>query len=130
MHLLSIAILSGVMLTSLFPEELAPISPADAIKQIGKAQVLVEMKVQSAKDLLQRRGIIYLDSEQDFTDQNNLGIAISAEAAEQFKANGIPDPAGHFEGKMIRVRGCIMRFEERPYLPVHAAEQIVVIGNG
>jgi hypothetical protein len=115
------------MLAALLLDDLRPIPPSDAAKQIGEPQALVEMTVKSAKDRLRRRGIIYLDSEEDFTDPDNLGVAISAEAAEQFKVNGIRDPAQHFKGKTIRVRGCIMRFEERLYLPVHAAEQIVII---
>jgi hypothetical protein len=104
-----------------------PISLAEAIKQIGKPQVLVEMHVRSVKYRIEKRGIIYLDSAEDFTSPNNLGVAISAEAAEKFKTNGMPDPAKHFMGKTIHVRGCIMRFEERPYLPVHSPEQIVMI---
>jgi hypothetical protein len=127
MQLISLVTLSAGMLTALVLEELSPISPSDGAKQIGKPQVLVEMKVQSTKDRLERRGIVYLDSEEDFTDPKNLGIAISAEAAEKFKANGITDLAEHFQGKTIQVRGCVMRFEERPYLPVHAPEQIVII---
>jgi hypothetical protein len=129
MRLLSLVTLSAGMLTALFLVELSPISPSDAVKQIGKPHVLIEMKVRSAKDRLERRGIVYLDSEEDFTDPKNLGIAISAEAAEKFKANGIADLAEHFNGKTIQARGCIMRFEERPYLPVHTPEQIVIIAE-
>jgi hypothetical protein len=104
-----------------------PLSPAEAIEQIGKPQVVVELTVKSAKDRLVKRGIIYLDSEDDFADPKNLGVAISAQAAAKFKKAGIADPAEHFQGKTIRVTGCIMRFEERPYLPVHDPGQIVVV---
>ncbi len=108
-------------------DEPMPLNPVEAIKQIGKPKILVQMTVTKAKDRLEKRGIIYLDSEDDFNDEKNLGVAISAEAAEKFKANGIANPAAHFLGKMIQVRGCIMRFEERPYLPVLDADQIKVI---
>jgi hypothetical protein len=129
MRLISVFTLAAGMLTACFLEDLKPISPAEAIEQIGKPQVLVEMKVRATKDRLQKRGIINLDSEEEFTDPNNLGVAISAEAAEKFKAIGIHEPAKHFLGKTIQVRGCIMRFEERPYLPVYATEQIVIVGS-
>jgi hypothetical protein len=129
MRLVSVFTLAAGMLTAFFLEDPKPISPAEAIEQIGKPQVLVEMTVRAAKDRLERRGIIYLDSEAEFTDANNLGVAISAEAAEKFKAIGIHEPAKHFLGKTIQVRGCIMRFEERPYLPVFATEQIVIVGS-
>jgi hypothetical protein len=108
-------------------EDPKPVSAAEAIKRIGQPKVVVEMVVKKAKDRLEKRGIVYLDSEDDFTDPNNLGVAISAEAAAKFKAKGIADPAAHFLGKTIRVRGCVMRFEERPYLPVHDPDQITVV---
>ena len=129
MHVVSLMLLAAGLLAQLRVDSSTPISPAEAIAQIGKPQVLVTMNVRSTKNRLAKRGIIYLDSEEDFTSPTNLGVAISAEAAEKFKASGIADPANHFLGKDIRVRGCIMRFEERPYLPVHSPEQIVVAGR-
>jgi hypothetical protein len=122
----AIALGAGLLLL-LGGDAAMPVSPVEAIEQIGKPQIVVEMTVKSAKDRLAKRGIIYLDSEEDFADSQNLGVAISAEAAAKFKKDGIDDPAAHFKGKMIRVRGCIMRFEERPYLPVHDPRQIVVV---
>jgi hypothetical protein len=122
----AIALGSGLLLF-LSGDNAKPVSPPEAIGQIGKPQVFVEMTVKAAKDRLEKRGIIYLDSEEDFADPKNLGVAISAEAAAKFKKGGVDDPAVHFKGKTIRVRGCIMRFEERPYLPVHDPHQIVVV---
>jgi hypothetical protein len=104
-----------------------PVSPVEAIKLVGKPSVLVEMVVKKAKDRLEKRGIVFLDSEDDFHDAKNLGVAISAEAAVKFKAKGITDLAGHFQGKTIRVRGCVMMFETRPYLPVHDPDQITIV---
>jgi hypothetical protein len=106
-----------------------PISPAEAINQIGKPSVLVELTVKKAKDRLEKRGIVYLDSEDDFKDAKNLGVAISAEAAARFKQKGIADVAAYFQGKTIRVRGCVMQFEQRPYLPVHDPSQITLMGK-
>lgn len=104
-----------------------PITPTEAVKQVGKPSVVIEMTVKAAKDRLGKRGIIYLDSEADFKDDKNLGVAISAEAAAKFKNKGITDPAAHFKGKTVRVRGCVMRFEERSYLPIHDPDQITVV---
>ncbi|MGA2254698.1 MAG: hypothetical protein ABSG53_08565 [Thermoguttaceae bacterium] len=89
-----------------------PVTPVKAIEQIGKPEVLVEIVVKKAKDRLEKCGIIYLDSEDDFKDAKNLGVAISA---------------ARFVGKTIRVKGCVMRFEDRPYLPVHDPGQISVV---
>jgi hypothetical protein len=110
-------------------DDATPVSAAEAIEQIGRPQVIVEMTVKAAKNRLEKRGIIYLDSEVDFADPKNLGVAISAEAAVKFKKAGVDDPAEHFKGKTIRVTGCIMRFEERPYLPVHDPGQITLVQN-
>ncbi|HEX3152389.1 MAG TPA: hypothetical protein VHR66_30225 [Gemmataceae bacterium] len=85
--------------------------------------------MKKSKDRVEKRGIIFLDCADNFKDPKNLGIAISAEAAAKFKAKGIADPAAHFLGKTIRVRGCVMRFEERPYLPVHDPDQIEIVGK-
>lgn len=108
-------------------DELKPLTPAEAVRRIGEPQVLVEMSVKQTKDRLARRGVIYLDSETDFRSETNLGVAVSAEAAAKFRAQGVADPAAYFLGKTIRVRGCVMRFEERPYLPVHDPGQITVV---
>jgi hypothetical protein len=104
-----------------------PITPAEAIKQVGRPEILVRMRVAAAKDRLEKRGIVYLDSEPDFKDPKNLGVAISARAAEKFKGQGISDLAAYFQGKTIDVRGCVMRFEDRPYLPVLEPDQIKIV---
>lgn len=95
-----------------------PITPEEAIKEVGKPEVVIRMRVANAKDRTAKRGIVYLDSSPDFKDPKNLGVAISAGAAEKIKAQGVADLEAHFKGKTIEVRGCVMRFEERPYLPV------------
>lgn len=103
-----------------------PIAAADATAQIGKPAVFVVLTVQGAKDRLAKRGNIYLDSEDDFKDPKNLCVAIAAAAAAKFKKQGIVDLAGLCRGKVIRVRGCAMRFDERPYLLVHGPDQIEI----
>jgi hypothetical protein len=123
------AFVAGVVGLRAAGEGAGPITAAEAVKSVGKPEVLVQMEVRKAKDRLAKRGIIYLDSEDDFKHPNNLGVAISAAAAGKFKEKGVDDPAAHFLGKTIRVRGCVMKFEERPYLPVHDPDQITVVGK-
>lgn len=122
---------SGVFLVLvpavLLAQEVKTISPDEAIASVGKSKVVVEFTVQSTKNALADRGIIYLDSEQDFKSEKNLGIAISTLAVDQYKAKGIDDPADYFRGKRIRVTGVVMRFERLPYLPVLSADQIELI---
>jgi F420-dependent methylenetetrahydromethanopterin dehydrogenase len=125
-HFMAVVFLNSVLLVPQSPET-KPLTAAEAIKQIGKPKVVVELVVKKSKDRLEKRGLIYLDSEDDFKDEKNLGIAISAEAAVKFKEKGIADPAAHFLGKTIHVKGCVMKFEERAYLPVHDPSQISIV---
>jgi len=106
-----------------------PVTAAEAVKLVGRPEVVVEMVVKKAKDRLGNRGVIYLDSEADFKDPNNLGVALSAGAVAKLKEAGIADPAAHFLGKTIRVQGCVMKFEERPYLPVLDPTRIEIVGK-
>ena len=102
-------------------------TPAEAIKSIGKPSVVVEMTVKAAKNRLEKRGVVFLDSTDDFKSPENLGVAISAEAASKFKLKGVEDAAEHFKGKTVRVKGCVQQFETRPYLPVHDPDQIIIV---
>lgn len=81
--LVTVALMTGI-LTIARADDAKPITPAEAIKQIGKPKVVVEMVFKKAKDRLEKRGIIYLDSEGDFKDEKNLGVAILAEAAAKY----------------------------------------------
>jgi hypothetical protein len=99
------------------------LTPAQAIKAVNK-KVIVEMLVKAAKDRLEKRGEIYLDSEEDFRDENNLGIVITKKGAANFKEAGIGDPAAHFLGKTIRVTGTVTIGMNRPRIEVDEAKQI------
>lgn len=68
-----------------------------AISQIGRPSVPVDLTVRTAKDRLEKRAIVFLDSEADFKHPDNLGVAVSAEAAAKFKANrpGLTRRPGH-----------------------------------
>src|SRR5262245_4380970 len=77
--------------------ESRPIAAAESMQHVGKSKVELEMAVKKVKDRIERRGVIFLDSEQDFHDTNNLCVALSAAAAERFKECGIADPASYFK---------------------------------
>ncbi|MBX3437828.1 MAG: hypothetical protein KF861_10080 [Planctomycetaceae bacterium] len=104
-----------------------PLTPVEAIARIGEPEIRVQMVVKASKERLEKRGIIFLDSKEDFVDAENLGIAVSAKVAQAFKQQGIDDLAAHLKGRTIEVTGCVMRFEERPYLPVLSPEQIKIL---
>jgi DNA/RNA endonuclease YhcR with UshA esterase domain len=103
-----------------------PLTAAEAIKKVNE-KVTVQMEVKAAKDRLERRGEVYLDSEEDFHDEKNLGVVVTRAGAAKLKKAGIGDPAGHFKGKTIRVTGTVIIKEKRPRIEVDDPGQIKVV---
>jgi hypothetical protein len=103
-----------------------PLSPVEARKKVG-ASVTVEMTVRAAKDRLEKRGEIYLDSEEDFKDEKNFAVVITKAGAAKLKEAGIDDPAEHFRGKTIRATGTVKEVEKVPRIEVDDAKQIQVV---
>lgn len=102
-----------------------PAGPAEARGMIGKA-ITVRMTVATAKDRLEKRGEIYLDAESDFRDPKNFAVVVSRTGAASLKAAGIPDPAGHFNGKTIRATGTVTVVDGVPRISIDAAGQIAL----
>jgi hypothetical protein len=107
-------------------EDTKPLTPAEAIRKVNE-QVTVQMVVKAAKNRLEKRGEIYLDSEGDFRDKKNLGIVVTRAGAAKFEKAGVADPAEHFKGKTIRVRGKVILAEGRPRLEVDDPKQIQIV---
>ena len=103
-----------------------PLAPVEARKRVGQ-EVTVEMVVRASKDRLERRGEIYLDSEEDFKDEKNLAVVLNRAGAARFKKAGIDDPAGHFKGKTIRVTGTVVLHEGRPRIVVEDPKQVRIV---
>jgi DNA/RNA endonuclease YhcR with UshA esterase domain len=100
-----------------------PLTPIEARKQIGK-EIHVEMEVKSAKNALEKRGEIYLDSEENFRDENNFAVVITKKGAESLKTAGIDDPADHFRGKKIVAKGTVSEVDGIPRIEIDDAKQI------
>lgn len=103
-----------------------PLPPAQAREKIG-ATITVEMTVRSAKNRLERRGEIYLDSETDFRDKNNFAVVISKAGALSLKAAGIDDPATHFQDKTIRATGTVKVVDKVPRIVIDNVERIRIV---
>jgi uncharacterized sulfatase len=103
-----------------------PVGPVEARGMAGKP-VTVRMTVRTAKDRIQAQGVIYLDTEDDFKHPNNFAAVITRAGAASLKAAGIPDPAGHFRHKTIRVTGTVVVDADGDYrILVEKAEQITL----
>ncbi|HXG12656.1 MAG TPA: hypothetical protein VNK04_23060 [Gemmataceae bacterium] len=103
-----------------------PLPPVEAIKKVNE-KVTVQMEVKAAKNRLEKRGEIYLDSEEDFRDPKNLAVVVTRAGAAKFKEVGIDDPAEHFQGKLIRVTGIVILKEGRPRIEVDEVKQIAIV---
>jgi DNA/RNA endonuclease YhcR with UshA esterase domain len=103
-----------------------PLGPAEARKKIGE-KITIEMKVETAKDRLEKRGEIYLDCDTDFRSDKNFAVVITRDGAAKLKDAGIADPAAHFRGKTIRATGTVKEVDKVPRIEIDDAKQIKVV---
>src|SRR5262249_9764801 len=101
------------------------LSPVEAAGRVNE-QVTVEMLVKAAKNC-PHCSRIFLDSEEDHHDPNNLAVAVTETGAARFKGVEVDDPALHFKGKIIRVRGVVPLQDDRARIEVDDPGQIEVV---
>lgn len=100
-------------------------TPIEAISRINES-VTVEMLVQRTKCCTGSRQV-FLDSEPNYRDPNNLGLVITEAARAKFTEAGIDDPTEHFKGRTIRVRGVVLRKDKGPAIEVSDPSQIEMV---
>ena len=100
-------------------------SAAEAISRVNES-VAVEMVVQRTKSCTDSRQV-FLDSESNHRDPKNLGVVVTEDGRAKFSAAGIDDPAAYYKGKTIRVRGVVIRRDDRPYIEVNELRQIELV---
>jgi hypothetical protein len=99
------------------------IKPEEARMHVDK-KVEVVLEVKHAK-YSERRKTAFLDSEENFQDEKNLGIAITEAGIQDLKQKRAVDgPADYYRGKTIRVTGTVILKEDKPYIEVTQAEQL------
>lgn len=99
------------------------IKPEEARMHVDK-KVEVIFEVKHAK-YSERRKTAFLDSEENFQDEKNLGIAITEAGIQDLKQKRAVDgPADYYRGKTIRVTGTVILKEDKPYIEVTQAEQL------
>lgn len=101
------------------------LSPAEAINRINES-VTVEMLVQRTKCCSGSRQA-FLDSEPNHRDPKNLGVVITEAGRAKFSETGIDDPTAQYRGKIILVRGVVIRKEKGPYIEVNDPSQIEMV---
>lgn len=105
-----------------------PLDAAAAREKVGE-KVKVQVLIRAAKDRLEKRGEIYLDSELDFRDPKNFAIVITRDGARSLKEKGVEDIVGHFQDKTVVVEGTVSVKDETPRMEVDDAERIRVVEN-
>jgi hypothetical protein len=104
------------------------LTPVEARKKIGE-KIAVEMTVRAAKDRLEKRGEIYLDSELDFRARDNFAVVITKAGAASLREAGIDSPAEHFKGKKIRASGLVKDIDGVPRIEIDEAKQIRLVSG-
>lgn len=99
------------------------IGPAEAAKKVDEL-VTIEMEVKSAN---LREQVCFLNSEKDFKDAKNFTVFIGRDALEKFKQSKIEDPATHFKGKVVRVKGKVTIHRDKPQIALDLPDQIVIV---
>ena len=101
------------------------ISPVEAIQRLNEP-VLVEMPIRRTKSCT-CSSQFFLDCEENHRDPANLGVVVTSAGAAKFKDAGIDDPADHFQGNTIRVRGVVVLKDGWPYIEVDDPGQIEIV---
>jgi DNA/RNA endonuclease YhcR with UshA esterase domain len=102
-----------------------PLSPQEAASRINE-HVTVEMLVRAAKNC-QHCSQVFLDSEEDHHDPNNMAVAVTESGKARFKQLRIENPAGHFKGRVIRVTGIVTLKDTQLQIDVDDPRQIEVV---
>src|SRR5207237_6193844 len=108
------------LVTSMVVLDDKPLTPEQAREKVGK-RVTVQMKVRSTKDRLEKRGEIYLDSEDDFRDAKNFAVVITKAGAAKLEEKGITKPAEHFRDKTIQATGEVKEVDDVPRIEISEA---------
>src|SRR5579871_1456252 len=101
------------------------LSPVEAINRLNES-VKVEMVVQRTKCCTGSRQV-FLDSEANHRDPKNLGVVVTENGRAKFSKAGMDNLTAYYKGKTIRVRGVVIRREDRPYIEVDDPSQIEIV---
>lgn len=107
-------------------EEPKSIKPEEARQHVDQT-ITTKFPVRHAKHGVHRK-TYFLDSEQDFRSEKNLGVQISEAVAAKLKQEkSIGEPHLHYADKTIRVTGKVFLQEDRAYLQIEKVDQIEIV---
>lgn len=118
--------LVGLLASAVYAEdEATKIKLSEAKEHVGK-EVILEFKVESGyfKDDTKP---CFLNSKANKSDKDNFVVVIFPKTLKDFKEEKIEDPALHFAGKIIRVKGKVEEYMEKMQIVVKSPKQITLV---
>ncbi len=103
------------------------IKPDEARNHVGET-CTTTFKVRHTKHGVHRK-TYFLDSEENFRAEKNLGVQISEEVAAKLKEKGVDAPHTHYADKTIRVTGPIFLQEGGVYLRIEDPDRIALVDD-
>ncbi len=100
-----------------------PIGPEEAAKKVDQ-EVTLRMEVKSAT---LRKDTCFLNSEENYQDAKNFTLFIDKDALAKFKEAKITDPAAHFKGKTVEVKGKVVLYRKRPEIKLTGPDAIKIV---
>jgi len=122
-RILAVAIIFIACRSAISDDKQAVMSPAEAAKKVNQ-QVTVKLEVKSAA---LRNGVCFLNSDDDFKSAQNFTIFIGKEGLKKFQDAKIADPAEHFKGKTVQVKGKVVLYRDRPEIVVDDPAEITIV---
>jgi len=110
---------------SLAAADETPNTLADIQEHIGK-EVSIEFVVASSR-VLDSGKFCFLNSQKNFTHKENFTVAIDSKAIAKYAETNVDEPAEHFRGKTIRVRGKVTLYRQKPQIVVSDPAQITEV---
>ena len=71
--------------------------------------------------------LVFLNSAQDRTSEDNFTIVLTPQAQEALAKAGVTLPRTHFDGKTIRVTGTLSLFSGRPQIVLTEGSKIQAV---
>ncbi|MCS6850602.1 MAG: hypothetical protein NZ700_05470 [Gemmataceae bacterium] len=104
-----------------------PISPEEAAKRVNQRCVVAMTVLSTGKS--KTGSVVFLNSQEDFRDENNFTILLDSRALQRLRDNGIEEPGEHYKGKTIHVTGTVTLHMGRPQIVISDPSNIVMVAK-
>jgi len=100
----------------------------DDVREHMGEEVLVEFDVKNSK-LLDNKKMCFLNSLKNYRDKKNFTVLIKSDTLELFAKSKVLDPAKHYLGKKIRVRGKVEDHKGKTQIVIKKFDQIRILAT-